>query len=113
MSKTVTIQGQQKWEYCSLTKFSESSLINELNMLGQQGWELISMLHYKDLKGTICFTGIMKRPSTGPAPAPAGPALQAATAGTPTAKATEKPSPATDGFDLGADDFNLAPEAPE
>jgi hypothetical protein len=109
MTKTVTIQGQQKWDYCALTKFTEGPFVSDLKDLGQEGWELVTAIHYQDMKGTNCWTGFLKRPSAAPGPQAAEPARAAQVVAQPV-KATPTPAPATAGFDLSDDDFKLAPE---
>ena len=63
---------QQKWEYCLLTRKSEGYILNDFNTLGQEGWELVPVMYYKDFKGIMCWTGFLKRPSSGQASKPAG-----------------------------------------
>ena len=105
MTKTVTVQSQQKWEYCYLTRKTEGPLVAELNHLGQEGWELLDVLYYKDLKGVMNWTGFLKRPSDGSAPAAKAQAAAAATV----PAAAETPLQ-HEGFDLGDEDFKLQPD---
>jgi hypothetical protein len=107
MAKIVTVQGQQKWECCLETRKTENSLLAEVNRLGQEGWEVLSVLYYKDIKAAMCWTAFLKRPTTGQAP-PAATAEKAAVL-QPAAKA-EGPSAAAGGFDLSDEDFKLASE---
>ena len=90
------IATQQKWEYCLLTRKTEGYLLGDFNTLGQEGWELVNVLYYKDAKGLMCWSGFLKRHSTGeakPGTQPAGPAtLQPAAA---------KPSPGAGGRRFG------------
>jgi hypothetical protein len=65
MSKTATVHAQQKWEYMELTRKTETYLLTELNDVGQQGWELVSVLHGADRKGEMSWTGFLKRPHFG------------------------------------------------
>ena len=62
MSKTATIQAQQKWEYIELTRKTEAYLIEEINEIGQQGWELVSVFNGKDRKGDTVWIAFLKRP---------------------------------------------------
>lgn len=101
-TRTVTIQAQQKWEYNCLTRKTEATLINELNQMGQEGWEVITVLYYKDIKSIMAWTAFVKRPSSGDAPKPA----QAAMGGGLSAPA-KKDVPSPEGFDLGEDDFKM------
>jgi hypothetical protein len=103
MAKTVTIQAQQKWDYCVESRRTESSLLSTLNDQGQRGWELVNVLHHKDPKGETCWTGFLKRPST------AAQAGQAA-GNTATTLATAQPEEKADGlqgFDLSGEEFAL------
>lgn len=70
MTKIVTIQAQQKWDYATLVRKTETSLLAELNLAGQEGWELINVLYYKDLKGAMSWIGYLKRPNAGQPPRP-------------------------------------------
>jgi hypothetical protein len=104
MTKTVTVQAQQRWEYCLETRKTESALLLRLNAMGEQGWEALDVLYYKDIKGIMSWTAFLKRPSAAHVAATG----QAATAGN---SATAIPSPAKaptpQGFDLNGDDFPL------
>jgi hypothetical protein len=107
MAKTVTVQGQQKWEYRTATKHTEASLLAELNELGKAGWELITASFNKDLKGVWAWTGILKRPSAQAAGPEVGSqatetAPQAATSGDKPAAGGSPP-----GFDLSGDTFDV------
>ena len=66
MSKTATVHAQQKWEYMEITRKTEGYLINELNQLGEVGWELVSVLYHKDVKSGMgaaeAWTAFLKRP---------------------------------------------------
>ena len=66
MSKTATVHAQQKWEYIEITRKTEGYLINELNQLGEVGWELVSVLYHKDVKSGMgsaeSWTAFLKRP---------------------------------------------------
>jgi hypothetical protein len=105
MTKMVTVQAQQRWEYSLETRKSESALLLRLNAMGEQGWEAVDVLYYKDAKGIMSWTAFLKRPSATHA------AGQAATNGN---SAMAMPSPAKaptpPGFELSADDFPLKPE---
>lgn len=77
MSKTATVHAQQRWEYMELTRKTEGYLVNELNELGQAGWELVSVSFHKDTKSglgaALAWTAFLKRPHSGhaqPAPIP-------------------------------------------
>jgi hypothetical protein len=115
MTKTVTVQAQQKWEYLGLTRKSVTYLVGEINVFGQEGWELVSVFYYKDMKGLWCWTGFLKRPCTGQSSTPAGieqaelPADEPPTTDQPPKK-TEEPPASSEGFDLGGDEFKIHSE---
>ncbi len=102
MTKTVVVHSQQRWEYCYEFRRTETSLVHTLNELGQQGWELVDVLYYKDMKGIMTWGAFMKRPSTGTA-AVAGQAGAAATHAP--AEQTDEKTAALQGFDLSGDEF--------
>jgi hypothetical protein len=110
MTKTVTIQAQQKWEYCVETSRTESSLLVKLNDLGQQGWELAEALYYKDLKSAMVWTAFLKRPSTGQTPKPGTESVSGIATKTTPAGETEKTSNGAKGFNLEGNDFQLKTE---
>jgi hypothetical protein len=106
MTKIITVQSQQRWEYCFESRRTEASLVVTLNDLGQQGWELVNTLCYKDLKGIVSWGAFLKRPSAGQAP----PASQHTAAHSASSSPTEdKPAP-LQGFDLSGDEFQLKTE---
>ena len=103
MTKIVTIHAQQKWEYTTLIRKTETSLLVELNAFGQEGWELINVLNYKDVKGTTSWIGFVKRPSTGLQPKPeahSGPAVHTPAQG-------DEARSDSRGFDMSDQDFDL------
>jgi hypothetical protein len=59
---------QQKWEYMEVTRKTEAFLVGEMNELGAEGWELVSVVKHRDGKGIsefLTWTAFLKRPSTG------------------------------------------------
>jgi hypothetical protein len=108
MTKMVTIQGQQKWDYCLETRKTENSLLVTLNDLGQQGWELVDVLYYKDMKGAMSWRAFLKRPSVGQAPARSPQTAVVAAKPAPAVQAEETPTQPP-GFDLSGDEFQLKP----
>ena len=62
MTKTPTIHAQQKWEYMEATRKTERYLLNDLNDIGQNGWELVSISHGKSRSGEDAWTAFLKRP---------------------------------------------------
>ncbi|MGQ9503394.1 MAG: hypothetical protein ACUVQG_01585 [Thermogutta sp.] len=63
MTKTAVILAQQRWEYVFIQRRSELALQDELNAMGQQGWELVHIEYYKDAKGIMGWIAFLKRPS--------------------------------------------------
>jgi hypothetical protein len=110
MAKMVTIQAQQRWDYCYESRRTESSLFQAINEIGQQGWELVSVLHHKDPKGEMLWTAFMKRPSIGQSPA-AGLSSETLTTPSPSPSPppVEKPAEFA-GFDLSGDEFQIKTE---
>ena len=106
MAKTATIQAQQRWEYVSIFKRTDTALANELNELGQSGWELVSVIYGKDRKGELAWTGFLKRPAT---QHPHATSVQTQSAeASPSPKAEEvEPAEASDQFDLSGDEFKI------
>ncbi|MBN1393577.1 MAG: hypothetical protein JW959_00905 [Pirellulales bacterium] len=109
MTKIVTIEAQQKWEYRLESRKTESSLLKTLNELGQQGWELVEVLYYKDLKAIMTWTGFMKRPCV-PQPQQGGEGSAILTKAEPLDESA--PLGNEKGFDLSGDEFPLAEEKP-
>lgn len=69
MSATESSQVQQKWEYLELSRKTEGYLIKELNGLGQDGWELVSVSFQKDttsgMGASSSWIAFLKRPCSG------------------------------------------------
>lgn len=108
MSRTVVIRAQQKWEFCFESRRTETSLLITLNELGQQGWEVIDVLYYKDIKGIMTWGAFLKRPSIAPAGRP-GEDSTIASRPAPSEPPKVKP-PTPQGFDLEGDEFQLKTE---
>lgn len=110
MAKTVTIQGQQRWDYRCETRRTDSSLLTTLNEIGQAGWELVSVQHHKDPKGEMAWTAFLKRPSVSQA-AVAGQSSQAL-AGTGQQHQQQQPTEKSEfrGFDLSGNEFEIKKE---
>jgi hypothetical protein len=103
--KTAIIQAQQKWETVAITRKTDAVLAEEMNELGEQGWELVTAFYYKDAKGPMTWTAFLKRPKI--PQAAKGPA-QAAAAESPVQradKAEDADQPA--GFDLSGEVFDV------
>ncbi len=82
MVKTATVHAQQKWEYFCLTRKTEAYLVKELNPLGQEGWELVSVVYGRNVKNEPAWIAFLRRPYTGQG-APAAAQAGAAAAGQP------------------------------
>ena len=63
MSKTATIRAQQRWEYMSISRKTEAYLAGELNNLGQDGWELVTINYARGKKEEMFWTAFLKRPA--------------------------------------------------
>jgi hypothetical protein len=110
MTKVVTVQAQQKWDYCFESRRTETSLMAVLNELGQQGWELVNAIYFKDMKGIMAWGGFLKRPSVGQTPAsPPAQHVSAAAQSTP-AGVSESKAGSLNGFDLSGNEFQLKTE---
>jgi len=114
MAKNSIVQAQQRWEYVYVVKRTDSALDKEFNELGQNGWELVSVICGKDRKGELAWTAFMKRPATQqPGTTSAGEQVVRASE-QPSQKAEEAEPPASPkGFDLSGDEFAIREEKPE
>jgi len=106
--KTPVVQAQQRWEYASLVRKTEPTLVNDLNLLGQEGWELVAAVYGRDAKGELCWTALLKRPSSGAPKAAPLETTAAATAPSGATAAREAINPP--GFDLDGDTFDIKKE---
>lgn len=103
--KTAIVHAQQKWEHTAVTRKTESVLVDEINVLGEQGWELVSTEYFKDPKGVMTWIAYLKRPKVPGASKPHADASASASGSheaKPAAGATE---PA--GFDLSGEVFDI------
>ena len=114
MAKNAVIHAQQRWEYLSVVKRTEAALAQEMNDLGQIGWELVSVSYGKDRKGELSWTGFLKRPaSQQPQTTSAGKhEAGASPQPSPEAGRVELPAP-SEGFDLSGEEFALKKEQPD
>ena len=128
MSKTATIHAQQRWEYETLYKKSNSFLNRELNELGQEGWELVSVNYARGKKEEMYWFAFLKRPASShsthktmedakparhnPAPSPTGDFCPIPTAepAVPEAK-KETSDESLNGFNLEGDVFSIPEES--
>jgi hypothetical protein len=111
VTRTVIVRAQQRWDYCFESRRTETSLLLTLNDLGQQGWEVVDVLYYKDIKGIMAWGAFLKRPSiaaAGKAGEDSTIAARPAPSGKPEQAAEKAPSP--QGFDLNGDEFPVKTE---
>ena len=106
MAKAAVVYAQQRWECVSAVKRTDSALEKELNELGQNGWELVSVIYGKDRKGELIWTAFLKRPATQHArPSSAGEQAASQQPAPEAEKAKRPESPG--GFDLSGEEFGL------
>ena len=115
MSKTATVRAQQRWEYMSISRKTDSYLAGELNKLGQEGWELVTINYARGKKEEMFWTAFLKRPSTGQAaPGNAHTTTAAGQDASPLASSSGPKSFETlEGFDLEGDTFTIHEEEEE
>ena len=69
MSTSEVTESGKKWEYMEITRKTEGYLINDLNDLGQEGWELVTVLFHKlsgsGMGSADAWVAILKRPFSG------------------------------------------------
>jgi hypothetical protein len=106
MTKTATVHAQQKWEYMESTRKSEAYLLQELNQIGQEGWELVNILQAKDRKGEMSWIAFLKRPYV-PGAAPPQREAAAAPAQASEEKPEAEPADAGEDFDFDEEDFKF------
>ena len=102
--KTAIVHAQQKWEHLAISRKTETVLVEEMNELGEQGWEMVGIFYYKDPKGTMTWTAFLKRPKFGQTAKEAVPASAAES------PSPDKPAEATGspgGFDLSGEIFEV------
>ncbi|MCE5303487.1 MAG: hypothetical protein LLF97_10315 [Planctomycetaceae bacterium] len=106
MTKVATVQAQQKWEFCSETRRTESALIAAINELGQHGWMLVDVVHYRAASSETTWTAFLTRPSV--SPSPVGP--QTASVGANSGPLHPAGAPQPQGFDLSGEEFAIKTE---
>ncbi len=98
MTKSATVRAQQRWEYMEVTRKTEHYLTGELNDLGKEGWELVTVLFHKDAKSSLgsalVWTAFLKRPHAAAPPAAPGAAGAAAKPAVEAPKPEERNKPA-------------------
>ncbi len=114
MTKTTTVQAQQRWEYMSISRKTDTYLAQELNTLGQDCWDLITVSFAKGQTGEMFWTAFLKRPAVGHA-SPGTAAQEATRAHHDPAPASSSPTaptptPAPEGFDQDEDMFAIHEE---
>ncbi len=114
MTKTATIQAQQRWEYMSISRKTETYLAGELNVLGQDGWEMVTINYARGKKEEMFWTAFLKRPAVGNVvagtPQQATPARHDPTVKDP---GEQKSFETLEGFDLDGDTFTIHEEPAE
>jgi len=103
--KTAIVHAQQKWEHMAVTRKTESVLVEEINQLGEEGWELVSTEYFKDPKGVMTWIAYLKRPKVAAATKPHAGASAPAASAEEARPAPGSPEPA--GFDLSGEVFDI------
>jgi hypothetical protein len=94
MSTAATSQPQHQWEYMEITRKTEAFLVGDMNQLGAEGWELVSVIQHQDGKGMSEFaswTAFLKRPAMGQNVPKSMEVLGTAARKEPAAASTEEP----------------------
>ena len=104
--KTAIVHAQQKWEAVAISRKTEAMLVEEMNELGEQGWEMVSASYDKDAKGTMTWTAFLKRPKIPQAAKGPSPAAAAESTGQGPGKPEEEAAQLA-GFDLSGDVFDV------
>ena len=67
MSKTVTVQSQQKWEYHHISdSLGITAVLKKVNEAGGEGWELVSLMNIEKAGlGVSIIHAMLKRPKAG------------------------------------------------
>jgi hypothetical protein len=117
MTKTATVQATQRWEYMSIARKTDTYLAQELNTLGQDGWDLVTVSFAPGQTGEMFWTAFLKRPAAGHA-SPGTAAQEATPAHQDPAPAPPKPdaptpTPAPERFDYDGDMFAIREEPDE
>jgi hypothetical protein len=105
MTTGETAPAPRNWEYMTMSRKSENYLLNDLNQVGQERWELVTILFHKDAKGAMAWTAFLKRPMIEGAPVAASEKRVAAAASQ--AAEEEELTEELQGFDLSGDDFEI------
>jgi hypothetical protein len=103
--KTAIVHAQQKWEHQAISRRTDAMLVEEMNELGDQGWQMVSAHYYQDPKGAMTWTAFLRRPKS-PQAGRAAPAATAAESEGQTAKA-EEAAAQSPGFDLSGEIFEV------
>lgn len=110
MTKTATIHAQQRWEYMSISRKTDSYLAMELTSLGQDGWELVTVNYARGKKEEMFWTAFLKRPAVGQV-APMTHEEAKPAHHEPGAMPTGEQAESLRGFDLGGEEFAIQEES--
>jgi hypothetical protein len=105
MSHAAAASIQPTWEYVELSRKTETYLLNDLNDLGQAGWELVTILYHRDIKmgESWLWTAFLKRRKAGDAQVGSEAAKAAVRHSSPAAQTRHAPAQdggASDVFDI-------------
>jgi len=67
MTRTVTVQSQQKWEYSHVSdSLGITAVLKKINEAGEEGWELVSLMNIEKAGvGVSIIHAVLKRPKAG------------------------------------------------
>jgi hypothetical protein len=108
--KTAVVQAQQKWETKAITRKTDSVLAEEMNELGEHGWEMVTAFYYKDAQGNMTWTAFLKRPKIPQAAKGPSHAAAAESQGQAAGRPEEEAAQAA-GFDLSGEVFDVKKSA--
>jgi hypothetical protein len=104
--KTAIVHSQQKWEHQSISRRTDAMLVEEMNELGDHGWQMVSAIYYADAKGVMTWTAFLRRPKT-PQAGKAAPAAASESADPTAEKAADAAGAQPAGFDLSGEVFEV------
>ncbi|MBN2293937.1 MAG: hypothetical protein JXM70_16035 [Pirellulales bacterium] len=65
MTTNTIVHTQQRWEYMSISRKTDTYLAQELNTFGQDGWDLVTVSYARGEKEEMFWTAFLKRPAVG------------------------------------------------